>query len=89
MCEPQISHESPCPPVWDSIVSESSVRGPRTNPRAWASRTPASEPPASRTVVTPTSRVRPIRSAAWKKLSENGVAKCVLGEKSPSTMKWT
>ena len=47
------SHGSLWPPVWLSIVTEICIRGPGINPSSTAFLTPASVPPASRTVVIP------------------------------------
>lgn len=41
------------PPVVQTCRSDTRISGPATQPRATASRTPASAPHASRTVVTP------------------------------------
>ena len=86
---PHTCQRSACPPVWLRIVIEISIRGPATSPFACASLTPRSEPPASRTVVTPAANVRAIRSAARKKFSENGVTTDDIGSRLPSDMKCT
>ena len=64
MWAPQTCQSSPCPPVWLSIEIEICMRGPAIIPRCWAVLMPRSEPPASRTVVMPTSSVARMFSAA-------------------------
>ncbi len=63
-CAPQTSQVSPWPPVWLSMAIEICMRGPAIIPRCWAVLMPRSEPPASRTVVMPTSSVARMFSAA-------------------------
>ena len=61
---PQGIQSSACPPVWLMIVIAICIRGPATRPSCTALRSPASEPPASRTVVTPVRSVAPRFRAA-------------------------
>ena len=57
LAPPLGSHGSLCPPVIDSIVRLTCMRGPANVPSSTAIRSPASAPEASRTVVIPSARV--------------------------------
>ena len=49
--------KSPCPPVWLNARPDGKIRGPRTSPSSTACASPASAPPASRTVVNPRANI--------------------------------
>ena len=77
--QPDGYQPSPWPPVWLSMLTAMSTRGPGISPVATASLTPRSDPPASRTVVMPRSSVvRRFRTAS-KYGYENGVCRVLSG----------
>ena len=64
------------------------MRGPAIMPRSTAIFSPAGEPAASRTVVTPASSVARIRGMAWSRRREGGVSR-PRSTSGYSSMKWT